>query len=234
MDHKTGCLVCGNNLVYTESANCSACYYCGTEHETNAACKKGHYICDTCHNASANDLIEKYCIHTASTDPIEQAILLMKNPALKMHGPEHHFLIPAVLLASYYNRNQSPVEEKAESIRTARQRADEIKGGFCGFQGACGAAIGTGIFISVLTKSTPYSKAEWRLSNLMTAQSLVKIAENEGPRCCKRGSFQAILTAVDFLKRNFKIALPVDSEPGCSFGSLNMECHREKCRFFPG
>jgi hypothetical protein len=31
------------------------------------------------------------------------ALNLMKNPQIKMHGPEHHFLVPAVLLAAYYN-----------------------------------------------------------------------------------------------------------------------------------
>ncbi len=86
------------------------------------------------------------------------AIKLMNSPKIKMHGPEHHFLVPAVLLAAYYNLDAvehiSP-EDKAEIINKARQRAEIVPGGFCGFYGSCGAAIGTGIFINLLTKATP-------------------------------------------------------------------------------
>jgi len=56
---------------------------------------------------AANDLIEQYCLHTGQTDPLEIAVTLMKNPALKMHGPEHHLLVPAVLLAAFYNQHGS-------------------------------------------------------------------------------------------------------------------------------
>jgi hypothetical protein len=200
--------------------------------ETNTACVEHHYICDDCHSASANDLIEKYCINTESVDPIALATLLMSNPAIKMHGPEHHFLVPAVLLAAYFNLKSLPMEEKANSIRQARKRAEDVKGGFCGLQGACGAAIGTGIFISIITKATPHSRTEWRLSNLMTAESLGKIAENEGPRCCKRSAYLAILSAVDFLGREFAIKMPIDLQPACAFIALNKECHKSNCPFF--
>jgi hypothetical protein len=195
--------------------------------ETNATCINHHYVCDAYHSASANDVIEGHCISTGSTDPIALAALLMRHSASKMHGPEHHLLVPAVLLASYFNQKISPEEEKAGSIRKARKRAEDVKGGFCGFQGACGAAIGTGIFVSVISKSTPLSKVEWGLSNLMTAESLDKIAGNEGPCCCKRSSFLAILNATDFLHREFGVEIPTDHHPVCSFEALNKECHVE-------
>jgi len=234
MNPKTGCLVCGKELVYSKSAGPTDCFYCGDEYETNAMCIDDHFVCDSCHSSSANDLIEKYCIHTVSTDPVSQAILLMKNPVVKMHGPEHHFLVPAVLLSSYFNVKESPADEKADSIRQARKRAEDVKGGFCGFHGACGSAIGTGIFISVVSRSTPLTKKEWRLSNRMTAESLYKISENDGPRCCKRGSFLAIINAVDFLKREFGVTLSADCDPVCTFDELNKECHKKNCRFFQG
>jgi hypothetical protein len=234
MNHKTGCLVCGGELVYSETTKSISCFYCGSSYETNAACTDGHFVCDACHSSLANDLIEKFCIHTQSTDPIAQAILLMNNPSIKMHGPEHHFLVPAVLLSSWFNQKSSPPEDKADAIRKARKRAEDVKGGFCGFHGACGSAIGTGIFVSVLTGSTPLAKNEWRLSNLMTAASLEKIAESDGPRCCKRSSFLAIVSATDFLEREFGIEIPADHQPVCTFDALNRECHRENCRFFQG
>jgi hypothetical protein len=156
----------------------------------------------------------------------------MSSPVVKMPGPEHHFLVPAVLLASCHNQKLSPVEEKADSIRQARKRAEDVKGGFCGLHGTCGSAIGTGIFVSVITRSTPLSETEWRLSNLMTATSLCKISEYEGPRCCKHDSFLAIICAVEFLDKEFAVKISTDHQPVCAFDELNKECHKGNCIFF--
>jgi hypothetical protein len=232
MAHKTGCLICGSELEYFESAGPATCFYCGAARETLAACVKGHYVCDACHSAGANDLIEQYCGSATSADPFALAETLMRHPAVKMHGPEHHFLVPAVLLAAYFNQRLIPVQEKLDSIRQARKRAEVVTGGFCGFQGACGAAIGTGIFISVISKCTPLSRAEWGLSNRMTAESLGKIAENEGPRCCKRDSFFALFSAVEFLEREFGVKIPANYPAVCAFDAFNKECHKAACPFY--
>ena len=37
-------------------------------------------------------------------------------------------------------------------------RATDIKGGFCGFYGNCGAAVGTGIYVSIITGATPLTR----------------------------------------------------------------------------
>jgi hypothetical protein len=175
--------------------------------------------------------VEQYCIHTSQTDSLAIAVTLMKNPALKMHGPEHHFLVPAVLLTAFYNQQGS--EDKAEKIRQARKRAEVVKGGFCGFYGACGAGVGTGIFISVVTGATPLSKLEWKMSNLMTAQSLRDIAMHGGPRCCKRDTYLALQSAVKFLKENYEISIQIDKKVECEFYPLNNECLQLECTFYP-
>lgn len=231
-DHKSGCLACGRELIYSDEYLPAHCHYCGEETGTNTRCTQGHYVCDACHSGSALDLIERYCVNTGSTDPISMAVILMKSPAVKMHGPEHHFLVPAVLLAAYYNFKGLSASDKAEKIRLARKRAEDVKGGFCGFLGTCGAAIGTGMFISLITGATPLSQSEWRLSNLMTSESLKCIAEHGGPRCCKRDTFLAIHSAIDFLKRELKAELPFDRRVDCSFSAINKECLKENCPFF--
>ncbi len=246
MEHKTGCLVCGQELLYLSSNELVTCYYCGQQQATNVRCSSGHYVCDRCHSLSADDLIEQFCTHTDQTDPLEMAITLMKNPALKMHGPEHHFLVPAVLLTAYHNSQgasaapgegmtqaQTPEASLPAWIKKARKRAEDVKGGSCGFCGACGAGIGTGIFISVMTGSTPLSKWEWRLSNQMTAESLRVIAEHGGPRCCKRDTYLALLTAGKFLQEHFNRTLPMDEQVRCEFHLLNRECLELDCPFFP-
>jgi hypothetical protein len=233
MSYKTGCLICGYELNYLPAAEELACEYCGRRFAADVRCINRHYVCDGCHGLPANDLIGQSCLTTRLTDPLRIAVMLMKNPQIKMHGPEHHFLVPAVLLAAYYNANGDAGRKEA-AIAKARKRAEDVKGGFCGFHGACGAAIGTGIFVSLITGATPLAKEEWRLSNLMSAESLKAIAENGGPRCCKRDSFLAIAAAVDFLKAHFGIELPADDRISCEFTILNRECLGTECRFFGG
>ncbi len=232
MSYKSGCVVCGEKLVYSETLAPASCFFCGATHETSARCANGHYVCDDCHSGSANDLIERYCMRTELTAPLAMATTLMKNNAVKLHGPEHHFLVPAVLLAAFCNQRKIPYEEKAEKIRMARRRAEDVKGGVCGFHGACGAAIGAGIFISIISNATPLSRAEWKLCNLVTARCLQVIAVQGGPRCCKRDSFLAITTVAEFLSEEFGVTLDVDRPVQCTFSDLNGECLFEECLYY--
>jgi len=233
MCHKVNCLVCGAELEYEEKYSKLRCFFCREEYESNVKCIEGHFVCDECHSLPANEVISHFCINSKSKDPIELAVSLMKNPKVAMHGPEHHFLVPAVLLSSYYNlKTDSSVKE--EKIKIAQKRANNILGGFCGYYGACGAAVGTGIFISLITEANPLSRHEWKLSNLITAKSLFSVANIGGPRCCKRVAFLSIIEAVDFLHENFGTTLPVNKNIKCEFSSLNKECIEDDCPFYNG
>jgi hypothetical protein len=228
---KSGCVVCGEELIYGKNEKLE-CFYCQKVFDSNVKCKEGHYVCDKCHSMPANDLIETYCIGSQLEDPLELALILMRNQRVKMHGPEHHFLVPAVLLTAYYNIKRDK-KKKKQKIREARSRSSKILGGFCGFYGDCGAAVGTGIFISLVTDSTPLSLKEWKLSNLMTAKSLSTIANHGGPRCCKRNTFLAINEAIDFLRENFGIKMEINCKLACEFTDLNKECLNKKCPYYP-
>jgi hypothetical protein len=143
------------------------------------------------------------------------------------------FCISTGLLAGYANvRGEGAQKERW--IQMARQRAEMIKGGSCGILGDCGAAVGTGIFISIITAATPLSEKEWQQANLMTAESLKRIAIAGGPRCCKRNTFLAILTAVDFVKEHFHVILPVRVPAVCEWSPLNKECKGIACPFYEG
>lgn len=231
MTHKVNCLVCGAELDYKSTYTPMKCSLCGQTFDSNVACGKGHFVCDACHSLPATDFIARFCITSNSINPVEQAITLMKDSRIRMHGPEHHFLVPAVLLSSYYNVT-GKTNKKEEKIKLAQKRASLVPGGFCGFQGDCGAAVGVGIFVSVLTGSTPLSTREWRLSNLATARSLLAIAEKGGPRCCKRNSFIAIREATKFIEEEFKVTLSTSGSLKCNFSPLNKECINEKCDFY--
>lgn len=232
MKNKTGCVVCGKELIYFSTPRQVTCTQCGQVFMESVQCAAGHYVCNACHQSVTCDLISSFCNATNQTNPIEMAITLMNNPRFQMHGPEHHFLVPAVLLAAYHNLKKTP-ELKQNQLELARHRAEQILGGFCGSHGTCGAGVGTGIFYSVLTHATPLTSQPWQFSNLITGSCLVKIAEKGGPRCCKRDSFTAIEHTVDFMKQHHDIELPSPEKVTCNFHSLNNECLQTGCAYFP-
>jgi hypothetical protein len=154
---------------------------------------------------------------------------IMHSEKIHMHGPEHHFLVPAVLLSVYCNQSGDP--SKKDKIAIARRRADKVPGGFCGSHGNCGAAVGTGIFISIIQGATSLSMGEWRLSNLVTGKTLISIAEHGGPRCCKRDVYLALQSAVRFLNEHMDIGLPLP-KVFCEFSENIRECTKFKCPYY--
>jgi len=232
MERKNDCLVCGAELEYFDTTGQFTCSFCHKERDSNVKCVNGHFICDGCHSLSAVDLIRKYCAGSDFTDPFEMADLLMRNPSVKMHGPEHHFLVPAVLLTAYYNIIGDP-ELKEPKLKEAEKRSSRVPGGFCGTHGNCGAAVGTGIFISLILDSTPLKTEEWGLCNRMTAESLSILGKFGGPRCCKRTTFLSLSEATKFLRTHVGINLGMLGQKACTFLELNRECIGDRCPFFP-
>jgi hypothetical protein len=230
---KKGCAVCGKELVYMPTQQRMECFFCHKTADANAKCVDNHFVCDVCHSLAADELIETTCVASSSRNPSELALVLMRSPQVKMHGPEHHFMVPAVLIAAYYN-TRNDLEKKAAKIKEARQRASKVLGGFCGFYGDCGAAVGTGIYLSLVTNTTPLSRRTWKLSNLMTAQSLLTIANHGGPRCCKRNTFLALKEAVNFTKENLGVTMEFNDKITCEFTDFNKECLHNECLFYAG
>jgi len=119
----------------------------------------------------------------------------------------------------------------AEKLSISKKRSKNVLGGYCGFYGACGAGVGTGLFMSVIQNCTPLHKEEWQKSNLMTAQCLSKIAEQGGPRCCKRDTYIALEHAIEFVKNNLNLELEADSI-SCTFSKQNKECKLADCQYY--
>ena len=226
-----GCVICNADLVYLEKSELMTCNVCKKKFDSNAHCVNSHFVCDECHEKEGLDYIETICSNSSEKDPIALANAIMNNPNIKLHGPEHHFLVPSVLLTAYYNTIGHP-EMIPEKIKTAKQRAKNILGGFCGLYGNCGAGVGTGIFMSIILNSTPLSKEEWKLSNLITSESLYDIAMHGGPRCCKRDTYLSLETAIRFVEKNLKVRLE-SSVMHCTFYPRNKECKLRDCGYFP-
>jgi hypothetical protein len=227
-----GCLVCGAPLVYAAAAEPLTCALCGGAFASTARCRDGHHVCDRCHAAPAQEAIERFCAATELRDPVEIAQVLMRHPGVRMHGPEHHFLVPAALLAAWSNATGAPPERRAALVAEARRRSEPLLGGFCGTQGACGAAIGTGIFFALATGSTPLKGRERSLSMRMTTVALDALSRTGGARCCKRDSLLSILAAARQARVELGVALKARGRP-CRFSARNAECLDRACPFFP-
>lgn len=228
--HATGCLVCGDELVYAAAASPARCAICDAEEPSVARCRDGHYVCDACHSGTAKDVIERACRGHQGTDPVRLATALMRHPSVKMHGPEHHFLVPAALVATWASATSTPGREAL--LAEARRRSDTVVGGSCGFHGACGSGVGVGIFASLATGATPRSQGSWGKANRATAGALQVIGDVGGPRCCKRTTWLALLSGVRFSRDELGVKLE-GRGPRCEFHRRNDDCLERDCPFYP-
>ncbi len=230
-DQLPGCLVCGAELEYRTAPEPVRCALCGAEGRSPVRCREGHFVCDACHAAPAREFIERACLSSETTDPVALALRLMRHPSVKLHGPEHHFLVPAVLITALCNARGDQAS-KAGLLAEARRRSDAVAGGFCGFQGACGAGVGVGIFASLATGATPLARESWGLANGATARALTVIGRLGGPRCCKRTSWLALLSGIRFARERLGVRLE-GRGPVCQWSKVNPECLRRACPFHP-
>lgn len=230
MKKKEECLICGQPLVYHKKAIAMKCSICNKEYVSNGECVAHHYVCDECHSKRSLDVALTRCMASDSVNPVDIMNMLMSHDTVHMHGPEHHVLVGCALLTAYHNSN-GEVHLKT-ALTEMKERGSKVPGGICGFWGSCGAAIGAGIFLSIITGSTPLAVEPWRLSNLMTSAALAAIGDIGGPRCCKRNSLTAIKTAADFVKANIGVHMEVPEEIYCGFSERNAQCIGERCPFY--
>ena len=151
--YRSGCMVCGAELVYFETEQDNACHYCGRIILANAQCTNGHFVCDPCHSTDAVEIIKQICLHSRELDAVALMQTIRSHPRFPLHGPEHHALVPAVILTALRNAGNDITNEQ---MVTGIQRGQTIAGGACAFLGVCGAAIGVGIAFSVLLAANPY------------------------------------------------------------------------------
>ncbi len=225
---KEECLICGAPLKYLDSEEEKQCVICKKTESTRTVCVNGHYVCDACHTKGI-DGIFAVCLNEKSKNPVAIMEKLMSLPFCHMHGPEHHIMVGAALLTAYKNAGGKIDLEKG--LVELKSRAEKVPGGACGFWGACGAGICTGMFISVITKAYPLADKPWGLANQMTGKSLDAIGKIGGPRCCKRNSYTAIIQAVKFVKENLGVEMELN-DIVCSRFSNNNQCKKERCAFW--
>lgn len=179
------------------------------------------------------NLITEFCIESDSKNPLEMAITLMKLDRIPMISGLHHPVIAGVLVAAYKNKTGKLTDD---DIKKAIKRGSNIPAGFCAFYGSDGAALATGIAMSIILKSSPLAEKdiERSLAHRMTSLALSAIANNKGNRCCKRSTFDVINLATQYIRETLRVELEQTplSEQKCEFSSKFELCNKEICRYY--
>ena len=226
--YESGCLLCGAPLIYQEESQEMECAVCHKKFYSNAACANGHFVCDRCHSGLNPNYLQ-LLKSSGEKDPLILLEQTMDLPGVHLLGPEHHIILPCVLLTAY--KNCGGQLDYPVAIKEAFRRGKQIPGGVCGYMGTCGAAVGAGIYASLTLGSNPLKDIVWGKAQGLTARCLQRIAECGGVRCCKRTTRLAVEEAVAWTKETFNIEMPLSNTP-CRFWEKIHECSYGDCPFF--
>lgn len=223
------CLICGAPLVYLQEDEEMTCAICHKTESSKTKCVNGHYVCNACHTQGM-DSVFGICLQATSKDPAEILNQMMALPFCHMHGPEHHVMVGMALLTAYHNAG-GKIDLPA-ALGEMKRRGSSVPGGACGFWGACGAGLSTGMFLSIVTAATPLGEKNFGLSHQMTAKALGAIGAVGGPRCCKRDAYLSLLSAISFVGQELGVEM-ARPKIRCTYSSQNAQCLKERCPFHP-
>ncbi len=224
------CMLCGRPLVYEKEARRRVCAVCGAEELSPVACESGHFVCDACHSAGLDRFFVPMLLHSREKNPQLLLEQVMALPQVHMHGPEHHAIVPCVLLTAFHNNGGG--NDLKTDLSVALQRGRGVPGGVCGYWGVCGAAAGAGIYLSVLTGSSPVNESAWAFPQILVARCLERNAQIGGCRCCKRTSRTAVHEAVVYTRELLGVDMP-ETPVQCRYPEQNRECLGRLCPYFP-
>nr|WP_319393791.1 DUF5714 domain-containing protein [uncultured Desulfobacter sp.] len=223
------CMLCGKPLVYLEAQRQEACVFCGKQYPANAVCEQGHFVCDHCHGEDMVDVVKHICTHTDATDMIDLMNQLRSHPSFPLHGPEHHFAVPGVITAVYRNLGGDITNS---DITTAIDRGRGVPGGVCAFWGTCGAAVGAGIALGVILKSTPLKPRARQIIQQVSEAIIHDLNQIEAARCCQREVWTTFKTMARLSTMYLPLALRAEGDVQCRQQGKNRECIRQDCPYF--
>ncbi len=226
---ETGCLVCGEPLVYGPVNVERACSVCGKVDRTRAQCTHGHYVCDECHIREPIQVAKNFCLASDETDAYRLFSRIAAHPVIPLHGPEYHSIVPGVILAAYRNAGGSVTDEQ---ILEGIDRGSTVPGGSCAFMGVCGAAIGVGIAFGIMLESNPLTPGPRQHVQRITARTLERISSLKAARCCRREGHLALQTAAEESVNLLPVRIRAEEWESCGRHKLNMECIKQSCPFF--
>lgn len=226
------CMVCGETLKYYERVEKFSCMYCGRTEEGYISCPKGHYICESCHNQDAMEIIEEVIFTTKSKDPSEIAEIVMTFPGLPMLGCHHAYIAGGALMAAIKNKGSREITNK--NIKEVFKRTKrQAHGGYCGLTGVCGIVPAIGACFAVLTGSRCGKDEEQRITMDAITRVTSVITDLTGPSCCKAYVRASIEVAVEYLRERMGIELFMEKHKRCTYSSRHPHgCRGSRCPYF--
>lgn len=222
---RSGCLICGADLVYEQSETIHKCQICGKDFWSGVHCAQNHFVCDDCHITDASLVTLSYCLN--NTEP-DAALLMQKirlHKSFSLHGPEHHSMVPAVILATLKINDDSITNDM---IMMAFRRGEAVPGGSCAFMGTCGGAVGAGIAFSLLIGANPYNGDKRQEVQQFTRDIIDAVASFKAGRCCQRDCWVALRKTAEILNAKGMQTFPV-SRIRCTQHAKNAECIQSAC-----
>ncbi len=223
---RSGCMCCGKELLYFSERWEMTCHYCGQTRLGDGCCHEGHFVCNHCHQENGLEVIRSICTTTREQDMIKLLTIIRNHSSIPMHGPEHHAMIPGILLACYRNCGG---EISSKDILTGINRGADVPGGICGFWGACGAAIGIGIGVATIFSATPLTPGPRQLAQEFSGRILTTLAGRKAGRCCQRETYMALTETARLSSELLPLSLKAEAELHCDQYLKNKECIRAQC-----
>ena len=180
--------------------------------------------------AEAHERIYAHCLAYAGSDALECALELMRTDALRLHGPEHHYLTAASLCAAWCNAIGA---NKAAHLENLKARCARIPPAVCGYYGVCGDSMAAGACASEMMGASYLSDESWQRVNELTSRTQAAIAASctRGPRCCKRTTFAVIIAASEWIHDTLGVDVAVHEGFKCGFFAENKQCLGKDCLF---
>ena len=155
---------------------------------------------------------------------------IRSHKKIPLHGPEHHAIVPGIILATYRNLGGNITEEQ---ILTGIRRGTQIPGGSCGFMRVCGAATGVGIAYSIILDSNPVAPEKRQKIQKVVSRVISRISEQKAARCCQRECYIALKEAASVSSVLLPIVLKADFHLTYQQHSINRECIGVRCLLQP-
>ena len=176
--------------------------------------------------------IIRFCLAEDCRDPMAIFDRAAGQDFVRMHGPEHHVLDGACLLAAFRSAGGSLPDPEGAMERLLAEGL-RMPGAVCGLWGVCGAVLSVGAALAIIDGTGPLSAdGSWGSHMLYASTALARIAEAGGPRCCKRDAYTALLAAADYVEARYGVRL--DRHPVvCARSSLNAQCLGSRCPYHP-
>ncbi len=172
------------------------------------------------------------CVESKEINPIKLFHKLAGKDYIRIHGPEHHILDGACIMTAYYNTcGNIDLRSGLEKLVTEGIR---MPGATCGLWGVCGSVTSVGAALAIIEGTGPLSEDDSFGHHMgYTSNTLQRMSEIGGPRCCKRHAFIAISEGIGYLNKRFSLKIPND-DIKCGYFVRNAQCLKTKCPFYAG